>query len=60
MLKFLLPELYSNVVLGLASATEVVEAAEVLQTEEISSIANNFLTANNVWMMLCTALVPFH
>lgn len=57
MLKFLLPELYSNVVLGLASAAEVVEATEVLQAEEISSIANNFLTANNVWMMLCTALV---
>jgi Amt family ammonium transporter len=57
MLKFLLPDLYSNGMLGFASATEVVEVAEVLQSEEIASIADSFLTANNVWMMLCTALV---
>lgn len=57
MLKFLLTEIYSSTVLGFASVSEIAEAAETLQTEDVASLADSFLTANNVWMMLCTALV---
>ncbi len=57
MSKVLLAELYSSNVLGFASTSELVESAEALATSDAAAIADSLLTANNVWMMLCTALV---
>ncbi|MCG8387810.1 MAG: ammonium transporter [Cytophagales bacterium] len=55
--KVLIAEFYSNHLLGFASASELAEVTEALATEEAAAVANTLLTANNVWMMLCTALV---
>ncbi|WP_255518076.1 ammonium transporter [Fulvivirga sp. M361] len=54
MTKLLLAELYSSNLLGFASASE---AAVTQVVEEGPTVVDSLLTANNIWMMLCTALV---
>ena len=54
MIKTILTKLYSDFLLGFATAPEaVVEQAAV----DGPSVVDSLLTANNIWMMFCTALV---
>ena len=53
MRELLLSKLYSS---SLFLASTVQADAEVV-VEEAAAVADSLLTANNIWMMLCTALV---